>query len=152
MKSRIEAGEGVQVIAFLLRGESFAVDIVAVEEVISPERLHPVPGVGRPLLGVLLVRGDTVPVLDLAAALELGGAPGRGGDVLVLEHGGRSIGVATDGVLGTRFLPADSVLPPPPDAPSALLGLARTEDGVVALLDPFPLLSRPNSLPPMETP
>lgn len=148
LSERIAAGSAVDVIAFMLGGEHFAVDILAVDEVVSGGRIHPLPDVPPVLLGVLLLRGDAIPVVDVAASLHV--PPTRAvEDVLILEHNGRRIGIATEGVLGTRSFVPGAVRPAPREDSAArpLLGVVPVEDGLCILIDPYPLIPLQGPLP-----
>lgn len=154
LRERIAAGDPVSVVAFRLGGEVCAVDILAVEEVVSPERLHPIPDAPRRLLGILALRGEMVPVLDVAAALDLGDDPARGCDVLILDYAGHRVGVATDGVRGTRTLAGGALRPPPSGEGRTerfLIGVASLEEALVSLIDPDEIIAELDTLSPEES-
>lgn len=133
----------LHVIAFGLGGEHFAINVLDVEEVVSGQRIHALPDVPRTLMGVLLLRGGTVPVLDGSESLRVAAVRSPVEDVIIIGHRGRSIGLATDGVLGTRSIPAASVRPLPADvaATRPLLGVVPSGEELLILIDPHPLIS-----------
>ncbi|HEX2189650.1 MAG TPA: chemotaxis protein CheW [Longimicrobiaceae bacterium] len=124
-------------VVFLLGCELYACDVRLVEEVVTGERVHPLPDLPRPLLGVVRLRGSLVPVLDLAPGLGLrleSDAP----DVLVLDAGERRIGVAVDEAREVAAFPAEAVRPAPrrgTEQEEHVLGVARAGDSLVTLLD-----------------
>ncbi len=97
--------------------------VEVVREVIRPRAITPIPGAPAVARGLVNVRGMVVTVLDLAEALRLEGAVGARdvtigaidelsrravvpSSVVLLEHGGRAVGVAVDAVLDVRPLDA----------------------------------------------
>lgn len=81
-------------VVFRLAGQDFATPLAAVREVVRLAALATLPAMTPPLAGVMELRGDALPVMDLRPA------PG-GGDVLVLEPASEAgpVGFAVDGVM-----------------------------------------------------
>jgi len=110
--------------------EAYAVPVEQVSEVAALGPVRPVPGSGPELVGVCNLRGQIVPVVDLALLLGVARAAPPGG-LLVTDIAGRRAGFAIDGVSAVCELqdPAD-------DAPSELLvGTALAEDCLIGVLD-----------------
>jgi two-component system chemotaxis response regulator CheV len=84
--------------------EAYAMPVEFVREVFELGRVEAVPGARPEILGVRNVRGQIVPVADLAPLLGLARAvpPGR---LLLAEAGGRQAGLAVDEVSGVSELP-----------------------------------------------
>jgi purine-binding chemotaxis protein CheW len=61
-------------LAFILGGESFALVLEQVAEVLDPPPLFPIPRVPSYFSGAINFHGGVVPVLDLAAYLKIDGA------------------------------------------------------------------------------
>jgi chemotaxis signal transduction protein len=129
-------GEAVLVplIAMRIGTRWFGVDAVRVREVVTLESITAVPGVARWVLGVALVRGRLVPVLDLPAML----STPRGGDaaitrprLVVLTDDEREAAVIADETRGVLEVP-----PATPNASTFVLGELRWNDRLVAVLDP----------------
>ena len=137
-RALLARGEGAQAVAFLLGGELHGCDIRLVEEVVTKRQIHPLPDVPPHLLGVLLLRGEMVPVLDVAPALGLTLAEGRAPAVLVAGVGEARVGVAAEAVHEVLEVPADAVRPAPHtggDRDAYVVGVARLEIGLVTLID-----------------
>lgn len=134
----LERGEGAQAVAFRLGGELHGCDIRLVEEVVTKRRIHPLPDVPPHLLGMLLLRGEMVPVMDVAPALGLALQGGKAPAILVIGMGEARIGVAAEAVHEVLDVPADSIRPAPHtggDRDAYVLGVARLEIGLVNLID-----------------
>jgi purine-binding chemotaxis protein CheW len=88
-------------------GEDYALAVDDVLEVAEVGEISPVPGASPALLGVRNLRGQVLPVIDLAGVLGLPrtGSPER---IVVAENRGRKAGLAVDSVAGVEQLPAAS--------------------------------------------
>jgi chemotaxis signal transduction protein len=111
-------------------GESYAVAVEHVIEVAELGTLSPVPGARNSVLGVRNLRGDVLPVFDLAAVL------GVTGDslpqcLLVTELGSLRAGFAIDEVTDVGELP-----PIGEETHSKLLaGAALDDSGLIGVVD-----------------
>jgi purine-binding chemotaxis protein CheW len=85
-------------------GEEYALSVDDVLEVAELGEVAPVPGAAPVLLGIRNLRGQVLPVIDLAKVLGLSqrGAPQR---IVVAEDDGRRAGLAVDSVSGVQQLP-----------------------------------------------
>ncbi|MCY1079778.1 chemotaxis protein CheW [Archangium lansingense] len=59
----------VQLCAFFVGPEEYAVDIMRVEEILQPQRLTPIRGAPLFIEGVIRLRGSIIPVVDLRKRL-----------------------------------------------------------------------------------
>jgi purine-binding chemotaxis protein CheW len=85
-------------------GEQFALPVEHVREIARLGAISPVPGAGNVVLGVRNLRGQVLPVFDLAALLGVAGG-GRPARVVVAEEGGQRAGLAIDAVTDVAGLP-----------------------------------------------
>lgn len=134
----LERGEGAQAVAFRLGGELHGCDIRLVEEVVTRRAIHPLPDVPPHLLGVLLLRGEMVPVLDVAPALGLRLTVEGPPAILVVGLGEARLGVAAEAVHEVLDVAPDAIRPAPHtggDRDAYVLGVARLDVGLVNLID-----------------
>lgn len=123
-----------------LGDESYAIPVENVLEVAELGEITPVPGSQRAILGVRNLRGQILPIVDLATVF---GIPGSGNPqrVLVAEANGQRAGFAIDDVSDIEELP-DSI---DETESELLLGAALTNDELVGVVDisrVFELLER----------
>jgi purine-binding chemotaxis protein CheW len=87
--------------------EQYALPVSDVLEVAELGEVTPVPGAGATVMGVRNLRGQVVPIVDLARVLGLppASAPER---IVIAEDAGRKAGLAVDEVLGVEELPEPS--------------------------------------------
>ena len=125
-------------VTFVLGEREYATPLSAIREVVRLEGLTDLPGMTRPLAGVLELRGTALPVLDL----RLGATADTRGDVLVMESSSEAdlVGVAVDkvravigeGELGQGGAAGDEL-------PSYVVEVLRGAAGPVFLVD-LPLM------------
>lgn len=131
------AEDEAQVIAFRIGGEVHACDIQLVEEVVTKRRVHPLPDMPPRLLGMLRLRGELVPVLDVAPLLELelqADLPA----ILVVAVGDARLGVAVDATHDVVSLSPADYRPAPhggTDRDRYVAGVARINGALVNLVD-----------------
>jgi chemotaxis signal transduction protein len=83
-------------ITFSMNGRDLACSLDEVREVVRATGIEPLPGTRAPVSGMIELRNDPLPVVDLRSDAY----PGEEGDVLVLNpSAGGSYGVAVDRVL-----------------------------------------------------
>jgi purine-binding chemotaxis protein CheW len=91
----------------LAANEHYALPVSDVLEVAELGEVTPVPGAAATVMGVRNLRGQVVPVVELARVLGLPevSAPER---IVIAEDSGRKAGLAVDEVLGVEELPEPS--------------------------------------------
>lgn len=113
-----DAGQEQQYLTFALGGETYAIGILAIKEIIEYGHLTAVPMVPRFIRGVINLRGAVVSVVDLAARFgrEPAQATKRSCIVIVeVENGGeqQDIGVVVDAVNEVLAIPTGDIRPAP---------------------------------------
>jgi purine-binding chemotaxis protein CheW len=86
--------------------EHYALAVEDVLEVAELGDVTPVPGAGAAVLGVRNLRGQVLPVVDLATVFEL--SPAQPERIVIAERGGLRAGLAVDAVDGVEDLPEAS--------------------------------------------
>jgi purine-binding chemotaxis protein CheW len=110
--------------------EAYALPVEHVLEVVQLGELAALPGSPPEVLGVRNLRGQILPVIDLASVLGIAreGAPAR---MLVAEQGGRRAGFAIDEVSDVGSLPD----PDEETDSEFLLGATLDGDELVGIVD-----------------
>ena len=117
--STTENIEQTQYLTFHLAGEEYAVGILKVKEIIEYGTLTIVPQTPPSIRGVINLRGNVVPVVDLAIKFGIpqSAITTRTCIVIVevdLDGEQTVMGVVADSVSQVIDLPASDILPPPP--------------------------------------
>jgi purine-binding chemotaxis protein CheW len=107
-----------QYLTFMLSGETFAIGILGIKEIIEYAGLTSVPMMPACVRGVINLRGQVVPVLDLAA--RFGRDPSEIGKrtciiIVETEHEGvhQVVGLMVDAVNAVIEIAASDIEPPP---------------------------------------
>ncbi|MEW6531170.1 MAG: chemotaxis protein CheW [Thermodesulfobacteriota bacterium] len=114
----VESEEMAQMISFSIGSEQFGVSILAVQEIIMMSDITPIPNAPEFVEGVINLRGNIIPVLDLRKRLKIRGrpfvdAPKATTRILVVEIDENVTGFIVDGVSRVLTLPASKIMPPP---------------------------------------
>ncbi len=100
-----EAGEHLEVLEFVLASENYALEISEIREVYPLKELTPLPCMPPFVLGIINVRGEILPVLDLKQFFDL---PNKGlsdlNKVIILRRGDLEVGLLADVITGVRSL------------------------------------------------
>ena len=107
-----------QYLTFMLGGETFAIGILSIKEIIEYGQLTEVPRMPQFIRGVINLRGAVVPVIDLSARF---GKPAASVSrrtcvviiEVVFEEEQHVVGVMVDAVNEVLEIPADQVEPAP---------------------------------------
>ena len=133
-----------QLLTFLLAGDSYAVSILRVREIIEHEDVTRVPNMPASIRGVLNLRGAVVPVVDLAVRFGLGESHvSKRSCVVIVEvdvDGDHLVmGLMVDAVSQVIELPPADIEPPPALGTRIradfLQGLGKIGKGFVLILD-----------------
>jgi purine-binding chemotaxis protein CheW len=135
-----------QLVVFDLAAEFYGVDIGDVREIIRMQTITRVPGAPSFVEGVINLRGRVVPVVDLRKRLRLKvDEQTKESRIVVVDIGGRDVGVIVDGVTEVLRIPLSSVEPPSSMITNVdsdyLRGIAKLETKLIILLDLNKVLS-----------
>ena len=123
-------------VVFRVASERYALPLEAVREVVLPQPpFSRVPRTSEAVHGVLNLRGRVVAVVDLAALVGLPSQPllEGAGQVLILDHGKRALGLLIAGVLGVWDLAVQA------ESRGLVRGVGSVPAGAVTMLGAEPL-------------
>jgi purine-binding chemotaxis protein CheW len=146
-----EAGNRTEYLAFGLAGESYAVEVAHLAEILKPPPITEVPRAQRTVLGVISVRGKLVTVIDLRRKFRLPEAPiDRRARVLLADVGsGEQLGLLVDEVRQVWRLASDEIEPANAlggEQPPHIAGIGRpaaADGSILILLDLRPIVESP---------
>lgn len=109
------SGDKLELLCFRVGGRVFALDIMNIREILRRQEVTPVPGAPPHVAGVVNLRGELVPVIDLDRGL-LGGV-GDGGTedpkLVVARTGPHTMALLVEQVLEVVSVPVQELLPLP---------------------------------------
>lgn len=133
-------------VTFSLADETYAIDVLQVQEVLKLTEIAPVPGVPDYILGIINLRGSVVTVIDARRRMSLPERPlDDASRIVIIDVDNQNVGILVDSVAEVVQIPPQAVDPAPAvgnDQTSRfILGVSSTEDGLTILIDLNKLLS-----------
>jgi purine-binding chemotaxis protein CheW len=135
-----------QLMTFSVGDASYGLPVEQVLEVLNDRPLTPVPLAPRSVAGLMNLRGQVVPAIDLARRLEVAAAAtgGRKQMNVVIRHGESVVSLLVDEI-GDVVDVEEAAFQQPPEtlrgsARDLIHGAYRLEDGLLLLLDATEIL------------
>ncbi|MBX3190413.1 MAG: chemotaxis protein CheW [Labilithrix sp.] len=140
---------GPQLFLFRARRRTCALPIACVVETMRPLPVEPLAGTPRPVLGLSVIRGGPLAVVDFGALIgdheDLEGHEDPVSNrFLVVRTGTRKVALAVDAVIGIRTMPPETLAALPPllrSARAEIEGVAALDDQIVLLVDSARIVS-----------
>lgn len=155
MEEKTAPVESRQFVLFRLGAEEYGLPIERVQSIIRYEVPTPVPHAPSGVEGVINLRGQVIPVIDLSMRLlrvPFSGAPTS--RIVVAEGNSGMVGLAVDSASEVVGIPLSEIKPAPEAALSsetaeAFEGVANHGERLVILLDAEKALPRPEFMTPV---
>jgi purine-binding chemotaxis protein CheW len=130
----------IQLVSFRLAQEEYGIEITRVREIILMGAITRVPQTPNYVKGLINLRSTVIPVIDLR--IRFGLPESEATDVsriMVVNVGGKTIGIVVDSVSEVLRVSTDQIAPPPPTVVNLgteyLTGLVKLEKHLLILLD-----------------
>tara|TARA_R110000868_G_scaffold218576_2_gene469170 strand:- start:93195 stop:93728 length:534 start_codon:yes stop_codon:yes gene_type:complete len=137
----------LQLVTFNLVGEEFGLPILDVREIIRMVEVTPVPHSPDFVEGVINLRGQILPVIDLRKRFNLASTEANDDTrIVVVEISHNLIGLIVDGVKEVLRIPSETVNAAPQIVTSGIgaeyiQGIAHYQDKMIILVDLFKVFS-----------
>jgi purine-binding chemotaxis protein CheW len=136
----------LEFLTFTLGDEHYGLDIMQVKEIRGYEPVTKIANAPAFIKGVLNLRGDIVPIVDLRLKFAVGSASYNEFTIVIMLHiGERIVGIVVDAVSDVINIGTDDVKPPPQFGVAFdsqyLHGLAPVNDQMIILLNIEKLIS-----------
>ncbi len=137
-----KSGELMQLVGFNIGRELFGVDILMVQEIIREMPFTTIPNSPDFIEGVINLRGNIIPVIDLRRRLNVSSEKSAQEKVwiIILNVNNRVAGFIVDSVTKVLKVPVQGIKPPPDIVVSGLqsqyiTGVCRVDERLLILLD-----------------
>jgi purine-binding chemotaxis protein CheW len=132
-------------VEFGVGGEHFAVSLGSVREIVRACAITPIPSASAHVKGMIALRDEVLPVVDLASRLGMARDPEVEGQIVILDLQGIVVGLLVDEAsqvssLGDAEFDAGAA-PQDPGRKGLVAGVLRTGERLLMLLDPEAVLS-----------
>lgn len=129
-------------VLFPIGKKRFGLPAECVAELARPDRLQTFPHTTRLMTGVLVRRGNIVPVMDVAEVLVGPDAPARKFYLIATRSFGRVAELTALPVTGECELASAELLPPTGRLPHYVVGLLSLQDEIVEVVDLEKIVTR----------
>ncbi len=142
--------EGIQLVTFRLGDESYAIPVWKVKEIIRPMKAYPIPGMAKPVEGVINLRGEIIPVLMIHSVLGVADENPASGvrkkRIIILDAGEGGFGFVVDEVMDVSRVDPGEIKQSPEvnkdhSCEDAMLGIVQVAGRMVICIDPGRLVS-----------
>ena len=142
----VKDGAGSEFLAFTLGSEEYGIDILKVQEIRGYEAVTRIANAPEFIKGVINLRGIIIPVVDMRIKFKLGTPVyDQFTVVIILNIGGRIMGMVVDSVSDVTTLSADQIKPAPEMGTAFnsdyLVGLGTVDERMLILIDIDRLMS-----------
>lgn len=139
-------GSGSEYLAFTLGSEEYGIDILKVQEIRGYETVTRIANAPEFIKGVINLRGIIIPVVDMRIKFQLGTPTyDQFTVVIILNIGGRIMGMVVDSVSDVTTLRPDQIKPAPEMGTAFnaeyLMGLGTVDERMLILIDIDRLMS-----------
>jgi purine-binding chemotaxis protein CheW len=128
-----------EVITFIAAGRHFCIDVMSVREIKGWAPTTPVAHAPPELRGILNLRGMILPIVDFAVRLGLRETSDNARHaILVVDVGGRTIGLLVEAVSELLSISNEQMQPPPEVAQTGgmIEAMILLEDRIIAMVKP----------------
>ncbi|OOG26212.1 chemotaxis protein CheW [Thioalkalivibrio denitrificans] len=139
-------GPTAQYVTFRLAEETYAINVMQVQEVLRVSEIAPVPGAPHYVLGIVNLRGNVVTVIDARRRLGLESRePDDASRVVIIEVSNQVVGILVDSVAEVIELGAAEIEPAPnvgnDESSKYIQGVASRDGELTIVVDLNKLLS-----------
>lgn len=139
-RSQLKMKDFTQVVSFNLAQEEYAIEITKVKEIILVEGITRVPQMPDYIEGIINLRGDVVPVIDLRKRFGLSNSELQEDTRIVVSRmDKRIVGLIVDSVSQVMKIPNSDIQPPPDTIASIageyLTGIGKMDERMIMMLD-----------------
>lgn len=133
--------EEKQFIVFTIDDEKFGVDVKQIKQIIPISETTHIPNAPSFVEGVINLRGDIIPIIDLKSklSLQVKGINEKEGKIIIVELDNNNIGMKVDSVSEMIRIYEDEIAEPPKIVKGInrnyLKGLGKLNDKLLLLLD-----------------
>lgn len=145
-QSNKKIAETGRFLSFELGGETYALPVASVAEIIGLSEITHVPNLAPYMRGIINLKGRVLPVMDLRKKLSLKEGPqGRENCIVIVEVWSKRIGMVVDSVRDVVEFKKGQIEAAPDiggqPRNQILVGIGKLPDRVVLLMDPTLIIS-----------
>lgn len=134
-----------QAVVFKLNEKKYGVDIGFVNSIEKEQKVIKVPNSSTSIKGIVNLRGEVIPVIDLKDKFGLDYEPGENTEMIIVNHGDGKLGLEVDIVNEIHNIDADDIVDLPiiakGDGVEYFERVAKDKEDLIIMVNPDKLLS-----------
>ncbi|NWF76382.1 MAG: purine-binding chemotaxis protein CheW [Nitrospirae bacterium] len=129
---------------FRIGEQDFGIEVIRVVEILNMQKTHTIPELPDFISGVITVRGEVIPLLDLRKRFNVK-SPEEEGRIIIVKYDSEKIGLLVDDIKEIISFGTEEIITPPSIFKGVkkkyLSGLGKKNEGIIILLNIDDLLT-----------
>lgn len=139
-ESRVELEDSTNLVTFRLGSGEYAIDIMQAKEIIKMEKITLIPNAPDFVEGVINLRGNIIPIIDLKKRFNLEEIEGdKNTGIIIVKIEDVDMGIIIDSISKVVSISNSDIQPPPPMLSGIgqkyIKGVGKLEDKLLVVLD-----------------
>ena len=139
-ENRVELEDSTNLVTFRLGSGEYAIDIMQAKEIIKMEKITLIPNAPDFVEGVINLRGNIIPIIDLKKRFNLEETEGdKNTGIIIVKIEDVDMGIIIDAISKVVSIANSDIQPPPPMLSGIgqeyIKGVGKLEDKLLVVLD-----------------
>ena len=139
-ESRVDLEDSTNLVTFRLGSGEYAIDIMQAKEIIKMEKITLIPNAPDFVEGVINLRGNIIPIIDLKKRFNLEEIEGdKNTGIIIVKIEDVDMGIIIDSISKVVSIANSDIQPPPPMLSGIgqkyIKGVGKLEDKLLVVLD-----------------
>ncbi|KLI16091.1 chemotaxis protein CheW [Brachyspira hyodysenteriae] len=139
-ENRVDLEDSTNLVTFRLGSGEYAIDIMQAKEIIKMEKITLIPNAPDFVEGVINLRGNIIPIIDLKKRFNLEETEGdKNTGIIIVKIEDVDMGIITDSISKVVSISNSDIQPPPPMLSGIgqkyIKGVGKLEDKLLVVLD-----------------
>lgn len=139
-ENKVDVENSINLVTFKLGNNEYAIDIMQAKEIIKMEKITLIPNAPDYVEGVINLRGNIIPIVDLKKRFNLEENDGdKNTGIIIVKIDDVDMGIIIDAISKVVSIANSNIQPPPPMLSGIgqkyIKGVAKLEDKLLVVLD-----------------
>ena len=139
-ENKVDVENSINLVTFKLGNNEYAIDIMQAKEIIKMEKITLIPNAPDYVEGVINLRGNIIPIVDLKKRFNLEENDGeKNTGIIIVKIDDVDMGIIIDAISKVVSIATSNIQPPPPMLSGIgqkyIKGVAKLEDKLLVVLD-----------------
>ncbi|AFR70049.1 chemotaxis protein CheW [Brachyspira pilosicoli] len=139
-ENKVDVENSINLVTFRLGHNEYAIDIMQAKEIIKMEKITLIPNAPDYVEGVINLRGNIIPIVDLKKRFNLEENDGeKNTGIIIVKIDDVDMGIIIDAISKVVSIATSNIQPPPPMLSGIgqkyIKGVAKLEDKLLVVLD-----------------